>query len=185
MRVEDLQPKCKIKNKLWYELIVDKVIGNEIYTSHWNMPLTKFDRLCWTKAQIEKKIKDLSWILLDWKIRITKWDLQKLVNERIWNYLIEEFQVASDKDDSLIINKKLTKWDIVYIWNWVAIEHVWYTWNEMLWKFVHWKDELNIIILDDMLPNFSFNSKKQTTIKLVDVMMSLYGLSQDYLILLD
>jgi len=91
MQVKDLTPKCKIKNKLGYELIIDKIIDNEIYTSWWNMTLQKFDRLRWTTEQVAEQIENLWWILLDWKIRMTRKEIQEMVLKRIGNYQISDF----------------------------------------------------------------------------------------------
>lgn len=175
MELKDLYSWCKIKNKLWYELIIDKLIDDEIYTSWWNMPLKKFDRLRWTKSQIKQQMETLSWILLDNKIYISKIELQKLVYEKIWRLDILEFQSTEwVRNDSDIIEHKLNAWDIIYWPEWFPFDFIWYASEQTLLKITNSWKEINMIVPNELLGVYSFRRWKTNTIKLVDVAMQLY-----------
>ena len=183
MQIKDLQPKCKIKNKLWYELIIDKIIDNEIYTSWWNMNLTKFDRLRWTKDQVQKQIETLWWVSLDGKIRITKAELMALVQQRIWDYQIKEFQSPSDRDDKEIIDKQLKAWDIVYV-EWVAFSFVWYADNNTVLSLSTEWQTINIIVEDENLKHYSFKANSKA-ISLADAIKRIYNEDSSLVVITD
>ena len=184
MKVTDLQPNCKIKNKLWYELIIDKIIWDEIYTSWWNMLLTKFDRLRRTKQQVTDQMDKLGRVLLDGKIRITRKELQELVNRRIWWYEIKEFQTDTVRDDKDIIDKVLKTWDIVYTVDWHKFNFEWYIDNQTLLSVTIDWNKVNVIVTDDLLKHYTF-STKVNLISLNDVAEKLYGLPSDMILFTD
>jgi len=184
MKVSDLQPNCKIKNKLWYELIIDKVIEDEIYTSWWNMLLTKFDRLRRTTKQVEQQIKTLWRVLLDGKIRITRKELQDLVYKRIGQYEIKEFRKEKVRDDKEITDKQLKEWDIVYTVDWHQFKFVWYVdWQTLLSVSVD-TNVINVIVTDDLLKHYTFNIKSNL-ISIDDVANKLYWMKADMILFTD
>lgn len=186
MQLIDLQPNSKITNKEWYELIVDKIIGDEIYTSWWNMKLNKFDRLRRTTEQIQKQIDSLWRTLLDWKIRITKNDFINIVLNKIGNVQIKEFISDAKRSDEDIINKKLVKDDVVYIWeDWIQFKFIWYIEEWTLFSIWNDENEINIVVEDKNLKHFSFEKRSLKQITLEEAFEKIYWLPISMLVLSD
>ena len=173
MKLKDIYPNCKIKNKLGYELIIDKIIDDEIYTTAWNWTLKKFDRLRWLKSQVEEQITKLEWTLLDDKVRITKKELLKLIEQHFGSwYVVSDFEkdVRNPED---IVNKKLVEWDVVYL-KWVPFTFVKYEDGKMVTTNKDLKS-YGILVNDDTLKLFSFGT--WNTVSLLQVAEKIYWVS--------
>lgn len=113
MKYEDLVFGSKVTNKLGLTITVEMKTELGLYTSQWNKPLKSPERLFLTKEIVEDQINKGERTLLDWKIRISKKDLNAIALQK-YSANIEEFQSVSITKET-IMSHWLVKWDIVYI----------------------------------------------------------------------
>lgn len=113
MKYEDLVFGSKVTNKLGLTITVEMKTELGLYTSQWNKPLKSPERLFLTQQIVADQIAKQERTLLDWKIRISKKELNAIASTKYWA-VIEEFnQITITKET--IMAHWLQKWDVVYI----------------------------------------------------------------------
>lgn len=113
MKYEDLVFGSKVTNKLGLTITVEMKTELGLYTSQWNKPLKSPERLFLLESIVHDQINKGERTLLDWKIRISKKDLNAIALTK-YGATIEEFtQTAITKET--ILAHGLQKWDVVYI----------------------------------------------------------------------